>query len=170
MPDGIKRAEKSWVVIPGAGEEFHVKGFAKAHEDFMQANPTARPRLSILALLLILIGGLAAVNGLLILMMGYKYIVVDLSYGLYDFYYVRIHFFFVLAPGLSVLLVGMALFKEGAGISAERFLAEEYEVLGDEGVLSESAYSLQYLGESQFLVKRRLHGEASNNPSAPESS
>lgn len=48
----------------------------------------------------------------------------------------------------------MAMFKDGAGVSAEQFLAEEYELVGEDGALSDHGFCLQYLGEGQFLVKR----------------
>lgn len=156
MREGNTRAGKTRVRLPGVGEEFQVEGFAKAHERFLNANPSARSRLKVFALLLIVIGALAAVNGLLTFGMGRRYIVIDLFSSGFDFYGIRVHFVFALLLGLSILLIGMAKFKEGAGVSAEQFLAERYEIVGDQGVLAEGAYALKYLGENQFLVTRRL--------------
>lgn len=142
--------------LPAVGEVFQVKDFSEKYEGFLRSNPAGRPQLNLMALLLILVGGLAAVNGVLSFFMGSRYIVLDFSSNPFSFHYIRIHFLVSLALGLSLLLIGLTLFKEGAGISAERFLAEEYELIGEEGALPETAYTLKYLGEGHFLVKRYL--------------
>lgn len=156
MEEGSSKTGEARVSLPGVGEQFQVEDFAKTYERFLSANPSARPRLKVSALLLVIIGSLATVNGLLTFGMGRRYIVIDLFSSGFDFYSIRIHFIFALLLGVSILLIGLAMFKEGAGVSAERFLAERYEVVSDQGVLAESAYSLKYLGKNQFLVTRRL--------------
>lgn len=140
--------------IPSAGEEFQVPRFAEQYEAFLSANPSARPRLKIFALLLVVISALALINGLLAVGLGHRYMIVKLIDGTFDVHYIRVHIVFIFLLGLSVLLIGMAMFKDGAGVSAEQFLAEEYELIGEEGELSDRASCLHYLGESQFLVKR----------------
>lgn len=147
---------KASVRLPDVDGEFQVEGFAEKYEEFLRANPSSKARLNVIALLLIIVGGLAAINGVLSWFMGYRIIVFKLSSSLFFGPYVSIHIVFVFLLGASVCLIGMAQFKEGAGISAERFLAEEYELIGEEGVLPDTAYSLQYLGESHFLVRRHF--------------
>ena len=144
------------VLLPAVDGECQVEGFAEKYEEFLRANPSSKARLNLMALLLIVVGGLAAINGVLSWFMGYRLIVFKLSSSLFFSPYVSVHVVFVFLFGASACLIGMAQFKEGAGLSAERFLAEEYELVGGEGVLPDTAYSLQYLGESHFLVKRHF--------------
>lgn len=140
--------------IPPIGVAFQVPRFAEHYETFLNANPSARPRLKIFALLLVVMSAFALVNGLLAGGLGYRYMTVKLIDGTFDVHYIRVHLVFIFLIGGSVLLIGMAMFKDGAGVSAEQFLAEEYELIGEEGELSDRASCLHYLGEGQFLVKR----------------
>lgn len=140
--------------IPSVGEEFQVSRFAEHYEKFLSANPSARPRLKVFALLLLVMSALALINGLLAFGLGHRYMIVKLVDGTFDVHYLRVHLVFILLLGVSVLLIGMAIFKDGAGVSAEQFLAEEYELAGEDGELSDPASCLHYLGEGQFLVKR----------------
>lgn len=142
------------ISIPHVGEEFQVSNFAEKYEEFLSANPSARPRLKLFALLLVVVGALAVVNGLLAVGLGYGYVIVTLINDTFDIHNFRVHLIFIFLLGISVLLIGMAMFKDGAGVSAEQFLAEEYELVGEDGALSDHGFCLQYLGEGQFLVKR----------------
>lgn len=142
------------IEIPSAGEEFQVSRFAEMYENFLSANPSARPRLRLFALLLVVVGVLAVINGLLAFAVGHRYLIVKLIDGTFDVQYIRVHLVFVFLLGVSVLLIGLAMFKDGAGVSAEQFLAEGYQLVGEGGVLSDRGPCLQYLGEGQFLVKR----------------
>lgn len=144
------------VPLPAVDGEFQVEGFDEKYEEFLRANPSSKAQLNLIALLLIIVGGLAAINGVLSWFMGYRLIIFKLSSSLFFSSYVSVQVVFVFLVGASVCLIGIALFKEGAGLSAERFLAEEYELVSEEGVLPDTAYFLQYLGESHFLVKRRF--------------
>ena len=76
------------IEIPSAGEEFQVSRFAEMYENFLSANPSARPRLRLFALLLVVVGVLAVINGLLAFAVGHSYLIVKLIDGSFVVQYI----------------------------------------------------------------------------------
>lgn len=137
MPEQTIEKVKPKIVIPDEGDEFQVPGFSEAYEAFIGEDPSRRVEPNWPAFALCMVGGIMAFVG------AWNLLVQPLS----------IENKALSSIGALIMLAAVKISRDAAGVSPRDYLALEYELLDDEGPLSEGYAPVKYLGEGRFRVK-----------------
>lgn len=138
MENFTAEKNKISIMVPGINEEFKVEGFAEAYEEFTRENPLVQGQSLPSGVLLVVIGGVTTMVGLLTFIFGPARFATESN--------------LISFVGVLLSMVGGRACSNEMKISPEKFLCNEYELVGDEGRVPGGHESFKHLGDGKFSV------------------
>lgn len=126
------------IMVPGVNEEFKVEGFAEAYEAFIRESPFPQGQSYPSGVLLVVIGGITTMVGLLTFIFGPARFATESN--------------LISLVGVLLSMVGGRACSNEMKISPEKFLCNEYELVGGEGSVLGGYESFKHLGDGKFSV------------------